>query len=312
METPAQFRHPIGRSWWLLVLLALAIVGRGEKPSDERHHWERIEYPAISVPGSSGNVYLSIDSGSYDGVSHLRFSVHWPTSSGTAGKERREPDIKPGELTVRLHLADGKVVAPLHNGMDRWIGIGNGLGTDWSVLYFFPWSENRLAEAWVELRLPQQTFWVELPYGFARNPDDPLLPDPDRGEPQFPPAMKALPAKDVLVPWLSVDYELGEIQNHWRLMLQVSNPFRPRAEVILYREAKVLWDLHKPTTALEVRWPGGQDKGQCVGIRLTDLLRRSDDYLLGGGAGPDKGRLWGKLVVHVERLPRPKPVDGDF
>lgn len=304
-----------------------------------KHAWEHIIYPEVTVPGVPGHLALFVDSGSHDSVSHLRLSLHYGTSSRSGGKEKPPDDIfEPAKMEIRLRLGGGRVVSPEKGRMDRWIGLSSGLGTDWTLLFMFPWQENKLEEAWIELRLPQQTFWIELPYGFARNPSDPLADDPEHGVPSFPPAMKDLPAKDVLVPWLFVEYNLGPIQNDWRLALHVSNPFNARAEVILYHETNRLWDLHTPRTTLETRWPGGRHEAHCVGIRLTDLLRRNDDYLLGGGPGPEKGRVWGKLVVgvedksydcivpsslfkythgvtdpyHKQRLPRPKPTDGDF
>jgi hypothetical protein len=49
-----------------------------------------------------------------------------------------------------------------------------------------------MEEAWVELVLSGQTYWIELPYGFTRNPADPLPSDARRGKPVFPPTMKTL------------------------------------------------------------------------------------------------------------------------
>ena len=84
-------------------------------------------------------------------------------------------------------------------------------------------------------------------------------------------------------------------------------------------------------------WAGGRSEANCVGIRLPDVFHRRDDYLLGGERGEDKGRIWGRVVVkvdgqsyacvvpsslfkythgitdsyHKQRLPTPKPPNGD-
>ena len=277
-----------------------------------------------------------VDSGSRDSVSHLRLSIFLGTSPGHP-EEKPPGSLEDGrKIEVRLHLSDGSVVAPENHGNEDWTGIGGGLGTQWSLLYFFPWQANKLEEGWIEVRLPKGTFWVELPYGFTRNSDDPLLPDPDRGVPEFPPEMKKLPEKDVLVPWQFVEYDLGQIQEGSRVSLRVSNPFTARAEVILYRE-KGKWDLHAPRTDLETVWAQGRSRGNCVGIRRTDVFRRTDDYLL-RTMGDEKGRIWGKIAVkvddstaecvvpsslfkyvhgvadpyHKQRLPRPRQPDGEF
>jgi hypothetical protein len=322
---------------WLIALLLVVWMGAAKAAPETTHAWQRIAYPSVPVSGLDRGLSVSVDSGSRDSVPALRVSIHWGTSRGHP-EERPPGDIADaGKIEARLHLSDGTIVSPLPGGFGRWMGVGGGLGTDWSLMYRFPWSGNKLEEGWIEVRLPQQTFWVELPYGFTRKPSDPMVADGDRGYPAFPPAMKELPAKDVLVPWLYVEYDFGQIQKDWRLRARVSNPFTARAEAILYRE-NGQWDLHQPRTAMETQWPGGRDGGSCVGIRRTDVFSRTDDYLLGHGPGGEKGRLWGKLVVkvddssyecaipsslfryvhgvtdpyHKQRLPRPKPPDGDF
>ena len=141
--------------------------------------------------------------------------------------------------------------------VQSWEGMGNSLGTTYGLFFYFPRNTNQLEEGWIELRLPAQTFWIELPYGFTRNPTEPLLPDPEHGIPVLPPAMTKLPAKDLLVPWLFVDYDLGGSPHRWHVTMRMSNPFTARAEVVLHREQGG-WDLHTQRTGY-----GGAMAGWC-------------------------------------------------
>jgi hypothetical protein len=164
-----------------------------------------------------------------------------------------------------------------------------------------------LEEAWIELALPKQTYWLELPYGLTRNPSDPLLPDPHHGMPLLPPEMTKLPPADRFVPWLHVEYDLGEIQNHWRASLNLTNPGDAFAEVILYREdtqvgkSMYLWNLFEPRTSVEMRWPGGRVGSFETAIRLhEDGMRRSDEFHFSRTGSADKGRDWGRVVLKVD------------
>jgi hypothetical protein len=308
---------------------------RAEPPAEtERHTWEWISYPAVSVPGMEVPLEIRVGHGIHDSESHLRLWLSYGIDSRF--EDRNPAGIPdPGKIVVRLHLEGGKVVTAATDRVQNWEGIGNSLGTTCSLFYYFPWDANKLEEGWIELRLSTQTFWIEIPYGFTRNAGDPLLPDPEHGIPVLPPAMKKLPAKDLLVPWLFVDYDLGGSSHRWHLTMRMSNPFTGRAEVVLHRDHG-RWDLHTQRTAMEVQWPGGAITASAMGVRLTGSSERTDDYRLGMGTGEDQGRLWGKVIVKLEdesyecvvpssmfkyvhgfadrdnrqRLPRPEPPDG--
>jgi hypothetical protein len=211
-------------------------------------------------------------------------------------------------IRVELHTADGKV-APSERLSPQWIGVsGGGSGDDatWYLVYSFAWGRNALDEAWIKLDVGGQVYWIEMPYGFARNPAEPELSDPTRGLPQFPPAMKTLGDKDVLVPWLHVDYDFGEIQNQWRLSLELSNPTDARGEMILYRHDTQLdksmnrWRVDSPRTAMDIQWPEGNAlKGRQTGILLDDGMRRSDLYSFNRWPS-EIGRVWGTVGVQVD------------
>jgi hypothetical protein len=150
-------------------------------------------------------------------------------------------------------------------------------------------------------------YWIEMPYGFARNPAEPEVSDRHRGLLQFPPTMRTLGDADVLVPSLHVDYDFGEIQNQWRLSLELSNPIDARGEMIVYRhdtqvgKSADLWELDSPRTSMDIQWPEGNAlKGRQTGILLhDDGMRRSDLHSFNRWPS-EVGRVWGTVVVQVD------------
>ncbi len=274
--------------------------------SDARHDWNDIQIPDLPArPDGSPVPSLSVSNGDKHG---LQFALSY-TVANDEEEHRQLPDSK--QITVRLHAGD-KVVAPQPDTLGGPVGVGNGRSMTFSYMHAFPWQQNALDEAWIELRLPGQTYWVELPYGFARDPSAPLPPqDKKRGDPAASaPAMKTLGKNDRIVSWLSVQYDLGEIQNHWRLSVNMANPFDAQAEVELYREdsavgkSMYLWDLHEPRTAISIRYLESNvlaSMARC--IRLHDDGFRRSDYFHFNRDPSDDGRCWGTATVTVADKP---------
>ena len=297
--------NPILRSITAIVSIVMMA------PSDEVqaapapvHMWKSIEYSPLPVPGlEAEKLTVLVGSGGGDEESHLRFDILWSA--------RRDAPLPPviadaGKFVVRLHLSDGTIVLPKpEKRPPSWMGAGS-MGITWSLIYIFPWQRNVMDEAWIEFDLPGQTYWIELPYGFARNPADALPSDGKHSKPVFPSTMKALDDKDRLVPWLNVNYDLGKIQNGWRLSLKLANPFDAQAEAILYRDDSrvgksiFLWKLDTPQTAIEIKTQdGGILAAHAMGIRLhEDGKRRSDNYSF--NRYPEEGRDWGTVAIKVD------------
>ena len=285
-------------------IIAHMLAGVVQADPASSHTWKRIEYPSLPIPGfETEKLMVLVGSGSSDGAPHLRFDAMW-----SALREAQMPAAiaDAGKFVVRLHLSDGKVILPESEKHPRsWMGAGSR-GITYSIMYLFPWQRNVMEEAWIEFVLPGQTYWIELPYGFTRNPADDLPSDAKRGEPAFPSTMKALGETDRLVPWLQVNYDLGVIQNGWRLALQLANPFDAEAEAILYRDdirvgkSMFLWKLDTPRTAMEIKTSGGGIlAARSMGIRLhEDGMRRSDNYSF--NRFPREGRDWGTVVFKVD------------
>jgi hypothetical protein len=285
-------------------IAALAWAGLVQPSPADVHAWKSIQYPPLPIPGlETEKLTVLVGSGGGDEASHLRFDVLW-SARRDASLPAEIADVN--KLVVRLHLSDGKAIAPeTGRHPPSWIGAGSR-GITYSITYVFPWQKNVMEEAWIEFVMPGQTYWIELPYGFTRNPADAFASDAKRGEPAFPSSMNALGEKDRLVPWLHVNYDLGKIQNNWRLSLKLANPFDAQAEVILYRDdmrvgkSMFLWKLDTPRTAMEIRTSDGSVlTAHGMGIHLhEDGLRRSDSYSF--NRYPEEGRDWGKVVIKVD------------
>lgn len=301
-------------SRWFLGLgcLAFAIVvgvfvaaARCEETPAKVHAWSTIGYPDLPSQGENAVVpVVYLRKGIAD---DLLLVVSYYITSERQGEEPR-PHVPPhlANMTVRMHHPDGAIDEGKSTG--DWTWLGRSRGTSYRRTFRFPWRENALEEAWVELRLGEQRLWLEVPYGFTRNPADAIDGAKTRvGPPAVAPAMKGLKAGDKIVPWLHVDYDLGEIQNGWRLSLQQANLFDAESEIVLYRgdheigKSMFLWELHTPKTSVAIKRAGDRDLiGRGMSIRLhDDGYLRSDTFKFNRDAG-DGERGWGTMAVTVD------------
>lgn len=207
-------------------------------------------------------------------------------------------------VVMKLHIADGEVVT--RPSAADWLGFGGGGGITWSLTSAFPWSRNALDEAWFEVRAAGQTWWIELPYGFARDPEDTEVIHHDRDVPRFAAAMQPLAADDILVPWLAVEYEIGRIHNGALLSVSLSNPFDARASVVSYREPPAQvgpntsrQDMDTPRVAVGLEAADRTLSGRELARRL-DAGRRTDDVTFDRTAGLFSGRAFGTVTVSID------------
>ena len=287
-----------------VICAVLVVSGAAQGPAPIAI-WQRILYPAVPIPGTSEQFTFLVGSGGHtarpdEEPSHLRFDVMWSARDGVP---------RPGFLTdvvVKLHMADGKVVAR-PSSLD-WIGIGNGGWTTWHLMSVFPWSRNALDEAWFEVRVADQTWWLELPYGFSRSPQDAEVRDLNRDVPQFLRTMQPLGARDILVPWLSVEYEIGRTRAGALLSMSLSNPFDARAAVLSYREPPMQvgpdtsrQNLDIPRVAVALEANGRTLAGHELVRRLSDdRHRRTDEFTFDRTAGLLTGRGFGTLTASID------------
>ena len=260
--------------------------------------WSSIQYPDIDIPGAPGRTITGRLSPGKDGDGRpdellFRLIFYQP-----ADKEIPQVLVHPETFVVRLHRGDGSVVEGKSVFGEDWTGFGNQNGLTRGRIYTFPWGRNAFDEAWIEWRLPNQTFWFEVPYGFSRDPAQPWpSPDPARSEPHLASAMNNLGARDLLIPWRLVEYELGEIQNHWRLTANMANSFQPAVETVLYHAPDEWrqWQPEEPRVSVQMK---GHGESFRLAFRRQGMLDRVDTFRTGVGA--ERGRDTGVEIIHVD------------
>ena len=254
------------------------------------HRWKYITYPETSLDDKPCPKFLV---GYGEKNQGLRLDIR---GFGTPAKPFSE-----GSIIARVHRASGRIA---ETTFDRAAG---GFRNEWVSIAYFPWGSNTLSESWIEVLVGRETYWLEIPYGFDRNPEDSLPPIVNGGRPKVAAAMGKLRNTDHVVPWSTVHYDLGGIQNGWKLSLIQSNPFDARSEVVLYREdsavgkSMFLWDLRSPRTTVRLRGlERGEVKGRCMSLRLhDDGMRRSDSFEIGRN-GSDAKRGWATIEIAVD------------
>ncbi len=302
------------RSWngrFSLLLLVISISAAGIAVPDENpsrpgkglHSWEAVVYPALPCPWATKSTVPSLSVGGRGKARALLFELRLSWSALVEGS-LNEPN--PEEITVRLHYPDGTVIAPkrspgggLVDGFSGWIGgLRGGTGYFQRV---FPWGKNDLSEAWIELRVPGHVYWLGVPYGFTRDPMEPLCRSEEAGEPKFAPAMRDLENGAKIVNWEYVEYETVFPQKEWNVRLRQSNPFDAACELVLYKEDFRGWSLFSPRTAVSIEQANLDSLvGDCWNIRKhDDMLRRSDYFKFNRNGGSGDTRCWGTIVVKV-------------
>lgn len=275
------------------------------QPQEPTNIWEYINYPfcKLQEEGNGGPIILVASSEQYDQESRgLRLDIM---------------NIVPGfgffktnAITARLYRANGEIVEPTLEGkklLNAPVSISTvsfpGMKPAPQVMTYFPWGTNTLEESWIEVSIGPERYWLEIPYGFDRNPADPLPPPIPGGPPKFASAMKSLTEHDHVLRWQNVHYDLGEIQNGWRLSLIQANPFDAESEVELYKESgvgKTSWDLFSPRTAVRILEADGTViNGRCINIHLNDDNMRRTDTFISRGNGDDL-RCWGQIEISVD------------
>ena len=280
--------------------------------------WQRIEYPAISIPGTDHDQMQvrvsSGGSGAADGEPrHLRCDLQW----GAMMPDGRTPPPLPApiadEKTIRHAHTPDRTYGATNLKDVHWIGLSNAGGVTDFLVFLFPWGRNALDEAWIEMRTAGRTYWIELPYGFARNPDDPELPDRTRGAPVFPAVMAHLGDRDVLVPWMSVSYDLGPLPTGSRLSLTMENNGDARAKAALGYDAtrgRPPFTLETPRLTAVIQVPErtvlvGRETG-----RLLDPRRSIFEFTRHSTRTP--ARLWGTVVIEVDGHPMTQTVPSSL
>ncbi len=242
-----------------------------------------------------------------------------PAMGGRRGGWRLPPDaeVPPhpvpegARVSVRGHRADGSIVLPAEGEQLPFMTYSIGMSghiTDSATAHGTLPFVGDLEELWIEVRIgegeDEVVRWLEVPYGYGSDPTETDGARPELGAPKGPPAAaRAGGATPSILPWGRVDYDLGEIQNGWRLQLWIANPFDAQGELTLYKDdnrmGRQSWDLHDPKTSVRaVLDDGGTLRGSTMAIRRhEDGMRRSDAFSF--NRSPGDARCWADLEVTV-------------
>ena len=275
------------------------------QPQKLVHNWECIRYPWILPDGKACPTFLA------------GFGEH--PGEHSQGFKLDIMDITPGffntnHIIARLYRANGEIVEPTEEGKEllnapAYISTVSipGKEPNPQVMTYFPWGTNSLEESWIEVTMGTERYWVEIPYGFDRNPNDPLSPSIQDGPPKFVPAMKSLTDHDHEMRWQTVHYDLGALQNGWRLSLIQSNSTNAESEVVLFPEAVKMstatswnatsWKTNSPAAALWVL----DATGRIIGSHCIDIGLQSGGmgYRYDLAQNGDNLRCWGQIEISV-------------
>ena len=105
--------------------------------------------------------------------------------------------------------------------------------------------------------------------------------------------------------WQTVHYNLGVIQNGWRLSLIQSNSVDAESEVVLYREdvkigTSTSWETNSPATALRVLDAGETTIGShCIDVHIQNGgMERCNTYDIARNG--DGQRCSGQIEISVD------------
>jgi hypothetical protein len=275
------------------------------QPQKLVHNWEYITFPWTLPDGKSCPSFLVSSGEQYDQVSRgLRLDI--------MNIVQGFGFFKTNAIAARLYRANGEIVEPTAEGkelLNAPISASTasypGMEPAPQVMTYFPWDKNALEECWIEVSIGPERYWVEIPYGFDRNPNDSLPSSIPGGPPKFVPAMKSLTDHDHVMRWQTVHYDLGVIQNGWRLSLIQSNSVDAESEVVLYREdvksgTATSWETNSPATALSVLDASGTIIGShCTDVHIQDGgMERSNMYDIARNG--DDLRCRGQIEISVD------------
>ena len=288
---------------FVVLMLAFTLAVASTVQSQETHRWDSISYPELPTQFGDGTARPVIRN-TEDGL-QLSLSFGW-TDEQAAADGFSLPDGT--QIKLALHHPDGNATLPLDSSFNRGLITTGGRGYSSGAFQCrFPWQSNRMTEAWLEINMPQHSFWLELPYGFTRNPHSKKLPTARTGRPQAL-AKDATSDNVSMIQWQHVVYDVGEIQDDWRLTLKQANPFDASSELVLHRndtevgKSMFLWDLHSPRTKVTIiHADGSQLDSRAMSLRLhDDGMRRSDGFQFNRNPGNGESRDWGQMMIEID------------
>jgi hypothetical protein len=295
----------------LVMLLAQALPGNPVRPTS----WQRVTFTPIVVPGTDhevmsvtvtqevlvdtdmGPAYQPVGSSGKTEPAFLRFDLTWSSRSDASCRPAPmpKPIAEANDIHIALHRGD---TTKRSNEPMGWIGVGNACSTTWALIAVFPAEPGGLDEAWFEMQAAGHTYWLELPYGLARNPSGGALDDPTRGSATLPSQLHALTETDTLVPWVAVRYELDRGAS-----LEMIDACDGRARVTLDRTTSSETTIDSLPIAVAIHRADGQ---VLLGREIERSIRPRQSVfdfrrLAGGDAA---GRTWDAVWVEIDGVRR--------
>jgi hypothetical protein len=215
--------------------------------------------------------------------------------------------FKTNSIVAHLYRAKGDIVEPTEENKKRLntpMAVGNfaiaGEEPNPQVMVYFPWGSNALQESWIEVSIGSERYWLEIPYGFDRDPADSLPPAIAAGPPHFASAMNALTEHDHVVRWENIHFVIGKTPDGRELTLIQSNPFYAQSVVDLYRFDKGQ-DLYSPRTSVRLlKCDGNASVTSCIDLHLDDShYRRTDTFSFSDYSTRDL-RCWGQIEIKID------------
>lgn len=257
--------------------------------------WETISYPSMTPWRKSITLpvlrpTIQVENKGKAGM-ELTFVYFRPTEAA----QEQNGKVDAETVTAALHRNE-KLPVTL-KGVVESHEIG-GLETKHS--FAIPWGPNEFDDAWVRLDLKDRTFWVEMPYGFTRKPDDPPAPaDTQRADPVTTPFKKnGMGPDDLVIPWEYVSYRWQGVKGAGNVTIRLGNSFDAMTELILWRfEGSDVREPHCSVT--NVIKPGYEKAGQCISLSLEKSSTPSRSQMFRFTRGSDESRHWCDVQVSV-------------
>jgi hypothetical protein len=278
-------------------------------PPPSPKSWQYVIFPETSTPTRASPLFLATwDTSTLGAAAGLGLTIFGLPHDF----------FQTNRLTAFLHRANGQIVQPTADGKlelnsPAYISTASPDFSDLpaQVSTSFPWGPNALAESWFEVRVGPERYWLELPYGFDRDPTAPIPPAVSAEPSHFIP-VKSPTTHDHLVRWREIHYDLGEIQNHWRLSLIQSNGLDAQSQVILYRDdvkigTATSWQTNSPTVTLQLLPATGPAlSGHCFDIHIQDGgMQRCDTFTLPRDDTRNPQREWAQIQIKVDNQTYP-------
>ena len=283
------------------LLFGSSVFAQELATNSRKHSWSRIAYPAIECNWGIDQTFLpSIQVKANQGIWGFELLIKGPKEQSK--KEFGVPI--PSECEVSLHTADGRIRRPVGDlvVVKEW----NRETQEWTAraTCSFPWTRNEFDEAWIELRTADDVYYFEMPYGFTRDPGSELcLPSP-KGYPELVDSIQPLERGSHVIWWHHVEYDFGEVEPGWQMLLWISNPFDMKCSV-LFRPLAERRELPTNLSNIKVklRQAGGWDMvaNQLLGSLYPDAPDLSIDSMESNfSRNPNANeRRWGEFDLSL-------------